>query len=129
MKEKISIHDINANIKDIEIVKHVTKAGKILRWAVITTESGYAVTGRPSATINQANDNVEVGEDVAINNAMGEMWPLMGYHLSVKNYENRPLEKSVAPLVELMEAVADSGVEFKHCGNEKESCVNIIPLK
>lgn len=86
MKEKITPQDIEDNIKHIEIVKHVTHAGKILRWAVLTTNSGFAVTGRPSATINQANDNVEIGEKVAIDNAKAEMWALMGYHLSVNNW-------------------------------------------
>ena len=87
MKDKITMQDIEDNILDIEIVKHVTKGGKILRWAVITTENLFAVTGRPSATINAANDNVEVGEKVAIDNAKSEMWALMGYNLSQENYD------------------------------------------
>lgn len=95
MKEKITPQDIEDNIKHIEIVKHVTHAGKILRWAVLTTKSGFAVTGRPSATINQANDNVEIGEKVAIDNAKSEMWALMGYHLSVRNW----IEKEFRQLI------------------------------
>lgn len=82
MKDKITIQDIEDNIVDTEIVKHITKSGKILRWAVLTTKSGFSVAGKPSATINSKNDNVEIGEKVAIDNAKGEMWALMGYHLS-----------------------------------------------
>lgn len=89
MKDKITLEDIENNIKDIEIVKHTTKSGKILRWAVITTKSGFAVVGRPSATINSANDNVEIGEKVAIDNSKSEMWHLMGYHLSVELNNNK----------------------------------------
>lgn len=84
MINKIILKNIEDNIKDIEIVKHTTKSGKILRWAVITTDNGYAVVGRPSATVDQANDNVEVGERVAIENSKNEMWPLMGYELATK---------------------------------------------
>lgn len=89
MKDKITLQDIEENIIDTEIVKHVTKSGKILRWAILTTKSGFAVTGRPSATINQANDNIEIGEKVAIDNAKSEIWALMGYHLSVKIQEEK----------------------------------------
>ena len=85
MKDKITMQDIEDTIIDTEIVKHITKSGKILRWAVLTTNSGFAVTGRPSATINSKNDNVEIGEKVAIDNAKSEMWALMGYNLSVEN--------------------------------------------
>lgn len=91
MKDKITLQDIEENIVDTEIVKHITKGGKILRWAILTTKSGFAVTGRPSATINQANDNVETGEKVAIDNAKSEMWALMGYHLSVNIYEEKEI--------------------------------------
>lgn len=82
MKDKITTDDINENIKCIEIVEHITSSGKVLRWAVLITNSGFAVTGRPSATINSANDNQEIGEKVAIDNAKSEMWALMGYQLS-----------------------------------------------
>ena len=91
MKDRITLQDIEENIVDTEIVKHITKGGKILRWAILTTKSGFAVTGRPSATINQANDNIEIGEKVATDNAKSEMWALMGYHLSVNIYEEKEI--------------------------------------
>ena len=46
---RISKKDIEANIKQIEIVKFASAGGKIIRWAVITVQNGYAVTGKPSA--------------------------------------------------------------------------------
>jgi len=84
MTNKITLKDIENNIDDIEIVKHITKSGKILRWAVLTTDNGYAVVGRPSATVDQANDIVEIGERLAIENSKREMWHLMGYELASK---------------------------------------------
>ncbi len=72
---------IEANIVDTEIVKHVAKSGQVLRWAVLNTRCGYAVTGKPSASVSAENDDAEIGEKVAIANAREEMWPLMGYEL------------------------------------------------
>lgn len=78
---RVSKEDLEANIVDVEIAKHVSKSGQVLRWAVITTKSGFAVTGRPSASVSSANDDAEIGESVAIDNAKRELWPLMGYAL------------------------------------------------
>lgn len=81
---RVSLKDLEANITNIEIVKYVSFAGQILRWAVITTKNGFAVTGEPSCAVSQANDNVEIGEKIAIDNAKSKLWPLMGYALKEK---------------------------------------------
>ena len=78
---RVTPADIDANIVHTEIVKHISPSGQVLRWAVLTTRNGYAVTGRPSASASSANDNAEIGEKVAIENALQELWPLMGYAL------------------------------------------------
>lgn len=78
---RVTPADLQANIVHTEIVKHVSHSGQVLRWAVLTTCNGFAVTGRPSAAVSPANDNAEIGEKVAIDNAMQELWPLMGYAL------------------------------------------------
>lgn len=72
---------ILANIVHTEIVKHITHSGQVLRWAVITMRNGFSVTGKPSAAVCPENDNVEIGEKVAYDNAFSEIWPLMGYAL------------------------------------------------
>lgn len=94
---RITPADIEANIADVEIVKHVSKTGQVLRWAVITTRNGYAVVGKPSCAVSSANDNAEIGEKVAVTNSREELWPLMGYALkeklavpSVDEEEGRP---------------------------------------
>lgn len=78
---RVTPADLEANITHVEMVKHTTLSGTVLRWAVLNTKSGYAVTGRPSACVSPANDNAEIGEKVATENAMHELWPLMGYAL------------------------------------------------
>jgi hypothetical protein len=78
---RITTDELNANIVDVEILKHVSKSGQVLRWAILTTKNGFAVTGRPSAAVSSENDNAEIGVKVAVDNAKQELWPLMGYAL------------------------------------------------
>ena len=78
---RLSPQDLDANIVDTAIVKFTSKSGQILRWAVLTTKNGFAVTGKPSASVSAENDMPEIGEKIAISNARDELWPLMGYEL------------------------------------------------
>lgn len=78
---RVSLSDLEANIVATEIVKHVSKSGQVLRWAVLTATNGFAVTGKPSCSVSSENDNAEIGEQVAIENAKSELWALMGYEL------------------------------------------------
>lgn len=81
---RITPADIDENIVDTEIIKHVSKTGQVLRWAILTTRNGFAVVGKPSCSVSSANDNAEIGEEVAIGNSKDELWPLMGYELKTK---------------------------------------------
>lgn len=81
---KLSIEILKDNIVDVAFVKHISHSGQVLRWAVLTTKNGFAVTGRPSASVSPENDNQEIGEKVAYDNAFNELWPLMGYELKSK---------------------------------------------
>lgn len=78
---RVTPADIAANIKQVEFTRTVTAGGQVLRWCVITTSSGFAVTGRPSVAVSPENDDAEIGERVAFENAKQELWPLMGYAL------------------------------------------------
>ncbi len=62
---RVTPADIEANIVNTEFVTHVSQSGQVLRWAVLTTKSGYAVTGRPSVAVSKENDNEEMGRQVA----------------------------------------------------------------
>lgn len=78
---RVTLADFEANIKSVEIHKHVSKSGKVFRWAIITASNGFEVVGKPSIAVSVENDNAKVGEQVAIDNARSELWPLMGYEL------------------------------------------------
>lgn len=78
---RVTPAELRDNIVHTTIVKHIAESGQVLRWAVLTTRSGFAVTGRPSASVSSENDDIEIGERVAIDNATAELWPLMGYAL------------------------------------------------
>lgn len=86
---KVTVQDLEDNIESVEIVKHVTNSGKILRWAVLNTKSGFSVTGRPSASVSVENDHEPTGVEVAIANAKNELWGYMGYALSVKLHQDK----------------------------------------
>ncbi len=88
---RVSLTDLEANIAHTEIVKHVSTPGQVLRWAVLTTRSGFSVAGKPSCSASSANDNEEIGVKIAVDNARQELWPLMGYAL-----KERLSEKSLA---------------------------------
>lgn len=81
---RVTRADLEANIVNTEIVKHVSTSGQVLRWAVLTTRNGFAVAGKPSCAVSKENDDAEIGERVAIENAKDELWPLMGYELRSK---------------------------------------------
>lgn len=85
---RVTPTDLNDNIVDVEIVHHVSKGGQVLRWAVITTRSGYAVVGNPSVSVSPENDDAEIGTKVAFENSKNALWPLMGYALKEQLHEN-----------------------------------------
>lgn len=73
-----------ANIAHTEIIKHVSVTGQVLRWAILTTKSGFAVPGKPSCAVSSENDDEELGNRIALESAENELWPLMGYALKEK---------------------------------------------
>lgn len=81
---RVTADDLKANIAHVEYVKHISAGGQVLRWAVITTRNGFAVTGRPSASVSSENDDQEIGQRTAFENAKNELWPLMGFELKSK---------------------------------------------
>jgi hypothetical protein len=78
---RITLADLLENVVDVEIHKHITKSGQVLRWAILTTRCGFAVVGKPSCAVSAENDDQELGERVAQSNSRSELWPLMGYEL------------------------------------------------
>lgn len=92
---RVTLADLQENVVDVEIHKHVTKSGQVLRWAILTTRCGFAVVGNPSCAVSAENDNEDLGTKVAIDNSRGALWPLMGYALRDRMHD----ESSRAPVV------------------------------
>ena len=86
---RVSEEAIKEKIINIEIVKCVTFSGQILRWAVLTMENGFAITGEPSCSVDSANDDPKIGEEIAIKNAMNRAWELEGYLLKDKLFKQK----------------------------------------
>ena len=84
---RVTLADLEANIADTEILKHVSISGQVLRWAILTTANGFAVVGKPSVAVSAENDNADIGQQIAIDNAKDELWPLMGYALKQSLFE------------------------------------------
>lgn len=78
---RLSPAALDAEIKSVEYVKHITHSGQVLRWCVINTHCGFSITGSHSASVSPENDNQAIGEEVAYQNTRREMWPLLGYAL------------------------------------------------
>ena len=91
---RVTLEAVSNAVKHVEYVKFETSEGQLLRWAVLTLENGFGVTGRPSAAVCVENDNSVIGEQTAFDNAFQEVWPLMGYELKTKM---ALLEKAGAP--------------------------------
>ena len=81
---RVTQEELEQNIVHTEVVTHKTVAGQVLRWAVLTTKNGYAVTGKPSCAASPENDDPDLGTKYAIDNAKNELWALMGYALKEK---------------------------------------------
>ena len=97
---RVTPEDLDKNIASVEFVKHVTNTGKVLRWCILNTVNGFAVTGEPSVSVSVENDRQSVGEEVAYNNARSKLWPLMGYLLTEKLYQESEKRKLVDGLGE-----------------------------
>ena len=86
---RVSLDELHGSIKSVEIIRHKAKSGSVLRFAVLTLENGFAVTGRPSVAASPENDNDDVGVKVAVENAVHELWPFLGFKLVQSIYDKK----------------------------------------
>ena len=117
---RVTPADIDANIVNVEIVTHVSQGRQVLRWAVITTKSGYAVVGNPSVAVSPENDDVKIGTKIAFENSKNQLWPLMGYALKERLSDGAPVAKKNPPYT--WSDVANY-VTFK---NNMKSCTEFV---
>lgn len=74
---RVTLECMHRAIKSIEIVKHVSTTGQVFRWAVLTMVNGFAVAGKPSCSVSTENDDQDLGEKIAIQNAQDEVWDIV----------------------------------------------------
>lgn len=78
---RVSLNELHDSIKSVEIIRHRIESGSVLRFAILTMDNGFTVTGRPSVSVSPENDNDEVGVKIAIQNAVFELWPYVGFRV------------------------------------------------
>ena len=60
---------------------------ELLTFCVLVLRNGFTVPGE-SACASPENFNAELGRKIARQDAIGKLWPLMGYHLKQKLAES-----------------------------------------
>ena len=92
LEEEIQAKNLNAPRLTPDIIdslikeKAFHKLTDVLTVCVLTLQNGFTVTGE-SACASPANYNKQIGEDIAFTNARDKIWPLAGYALKQKLYE------------------------------------------
>ena len=84
---RVTPSDLDAAIDSVDVVKHITPSGSVLRWAVLNLKNGFSVTGKPSVAVSVANDNEEFGRQHAIDKARDELRAFLGYHHKERLYQ------------------------------------------
>lgn len=59
----------------------------LLTFCVLVLRNGYTVTGE-SACVSPENFDAELGREIARQNAINKVWPLMGYELKQRLHES-----------------------------------------
>lgn len=86
---RVSLDELHDSIKSVEIIRHRIESGSVLRFAILTMDNGFTVTGRPSVSVSPENDNDEVGVKIAIQNAVFELWPYVGFRLVESKFNSK----------------------------------------
>ncbi len=70
----------------IKEIKYHVVPGTTATICSLILVNGYVVNGE-SAAASQANFNEAIGKEIAYNNARDKIWPLLGYQLRDKLYQ------------------------------------------
>ena len=76
-----------------------TQSLELLTFCVLITKNGFTVTGE-SACASPENFDAELGRKIARGNASNKLWPLMGYELKTRLYEEEAKNALVVALGE-----------------------------
>jgi len=78
---RVKLIDIQAAIESVEYLR--AGEGGILTLALVTMKNGFVVVGK-SAPASPENFNKDKGEQFAYEDAVRQLWPLMGFALRDK---------------------------------------------
>lgn len=81
---RVTPADINARI----VATDYTRLTPTVTICNITLDNGFSVRGE-SACVNLDNYDQEIGERISHDNAFNQLWPLFGFLLAEKNFNNR----------------------------------------
>lgn len=96
---KVTIEQIKAKIKDETYL--VLPDGRSTL-CILTLENGYSVKGL-SACVDPSEFDRDLGRKYALQDAINQIWPLEGYLLAQRMFENAPITITI-PTVEEMAA-------------------------
>ena len=85
--------------------------GTMLTICCLTLQNGYTVTGE-SACVSPENFNKEIGEKVALENAVNKIWMLEGYLLKQRLAEEKALKEKYERIKTLEKWFRDYKTEF-----------------
>jgi hypothetical protein len=78
---RVTLESIEASIKSVQYIR--PEAADYMTIAVVITKNGYVLVGK-SAPADPGNFDAALGEKFAREDAVRQLWPLMGYALRDK---------------------------------------------
>lgn len=96
MSNKVTMDQIHAKIKSESYI--VLPDGRTTL-CTLTMENGFTVNGT-SACVDAANFDINLGRRYAHEDAIRQIWPLEGYLLAQRLYENPPVTLTVPTVLE-----------------------------
>ncbi len=78
---RVQLEALHKAIQHVDIIRHTAPSGAVLRFAILCLDNGFTVMGRPSVSASPANDDNDVGVQVALENAIHEVWPFLGFRV------------------------------------------------
>ena len=96
MSNKVTLEQIQSKIKSESYI--VLPDGRTTL-CTLTMENGFTINGT-SACVDAANFDINLGRRYAHEDAIRQIWPLEGYLLAQRLYENPPVTLTVPTVLE-----------------------------
>ena len=116
MSNKVTMDQIHAKIKSESYI--VLPDGRTTL-CTLTMENGFTVNGT-SACVDAANFDINLGRRYAHEDAIRQIWPLEGYLLAQRLYENPPVTLTVPTVLEEAKKQLDAEIsQWKVVKNQR----------